>query len=84
MRCDALLSALNDYLDGDTRDVLCQAIRQHLAGCPACRVVIDNLRQTITLYRAGEAVSMPEGLHQRIREVLRRRWIEQMHGRVGA
>ena len=65
MRCDELLSALNEYLDGDTRSALCQALQEHLANCNSCRVVIDNIRQTITLYRVGEASPLPAGLHEK-------------------
>ena len=65
MKCQELLSALNDYVDGDTRSALCRALQEHLADCGSCRVVIDNIRQTITLYRAGETMPLPTGLHER-------------------
>ena len=55
MNCKDLLPALNDYVDGATQSALCRALREHLSGCQGCRLVIDNLRQTITLYKAGAA-----------------------------
>lgn len=74
MRCEELLGALNEYVDGDTRSALCQAIEEHLADCNPCRVVINNIRQTITLYRAGDVVPLPPGLHEKIRTIVQARW----------
>jgi predicted anti-sigma-YlaC factor YlaD len=74
MKCEELLGALNDYLDGETQSALCQALQEHLADCNPCRIVIDNIRQTITLYRAGDVVSLPAGLHERLRSIMRERW----------
>jgi predicted anti-sigma-YlaC factor YlaD len=74
MKCQELLSALNEYMDGETQSALCQALQEHLAHCSSCRVVIDNVRQTITLYRASEAMPLPTGLHEKIRSIMQERW----------
>jgi predicted anti-sigma-YlaC factor YlaD len=74
MKCEELLPALNEYVDGETQTALCQALREHLIDCNPCRLVIDNVRQTITLYKAGEIISLPPELHERLRQVLRQRW----------
>jgi predicted anti-sigma-YlaC factor YlaD len=74
MRCEELLSALNEYVDGETQSALCRALREHLADCNPCRIVIDNIRQTITLYRNSEVVCLPAGLHERLSAILRQRW----------
>ena len=74
MTCHELLRGLNDYVDGETQSALCQAIRTHLADCRPCRVVIDNLRQTITVYRAGQPTPLPAGLHATLRSILEQRW----------
>ena len=74
MKCQDLLGALNEHIDGETQSALCQSLREHLAGCPACRIVVDNVRQTITVYRAGAEVPLPEGLHEQLRSILRERW----------
>jgi len=76
MKCDEILSSINDYLDGETESALCRALRQHLVGCKTCRVVIDNLRQTITLYRAGQEIPLPQGLDERLQAIMRVRWAE--------
>lgn len=75
MNCRELLGALSEYEDGQTHSALCQAICAHLEHCENCRLVIDNIRQTITLYRAGAEESLPPALHQRLLGVMRRRWM---------
>jgi predicted anti-sigma-YlaC factor YlaD len=74
VRCQELLQALNEHLDGETQSALCRAFREHLAGCVACRVVIDNIHHTIAVYRGGELLPMPAGLHERIRSLMQDRW----------
>ncbi len=74
MKCKELLGAVNEYVDGETQSALCQALHEHLTGCNTCRVVIDNIRQTITLYRADEVVPLPAGLHERLHNIMRERW----------
>jgi predicted anti-sigma-YlaC factor YlaD len=73
MKCKELLGALNEYVDGETQSALCQALQEHLADCEPCRVVIDNIRQTITLYRVGEVMRLPAGLHEKILSIMRTR-----------
>ena len=80
MRCRELLRALNEYLDGETQSALCQALREHLADCNTCRIVIDNIRQTITLYRDSKETPLPTGLHGRILAIMRKRWAKELHG----
>ena len=77
MKCEDLLAALNDYVDGDRASALCQALEEHLADCNPCQVVIDNIHNTITLFKAGEPVALPEEAHHQLRRVLRERWVEQ-------
>jgi predicted anti-sigma-YlaC factor YlaD len=79
MKCDELLDAVNEYLDGETRSALCAALQGHLADCHSCRLVIDNLRQTITLYRSGESVGLPAGLHEELCAILRERWAAKFY-----
>ena len=53
MKCEELLAMLNDYVDGGVNPGVCDQFAQHLAGCNPCQVVVDNIRQTITLYKEG-------------------------------
>ena len=74
MNCDELLAALNEYVDGTVDPAVCDRFQEHLAGCNPCQVVIDNIRQTIQLYKAGEPYQMPAEFHQQLRQVLRAKW----------
>ena len=78
MSCDELLQALNDYVDGDVDPAVCKEFEQHLADCNPCQIVVDNIRNTISLYRAGEPYELPPEFHQRLRATLRRRWSQKM------
>jgi hypothetical protein len=76
MTCEELLKALNEYVDG-TLDLSlpeCQRFAEHLAGCNPCQVVVDNIRQTISLYKAGEPYAMPLEFQARLHQTLRERW----------
>jgi anti-sigma factor RsiW len=74
VKCEELLAALNDYVDGDLDPSVCEAFQEHLEGCNPCQIVVDNIRQTITLYKAGEPYEMPEEFYRRLSGMLRDRW----------
>jgi predicted anti-sigma-YlaC factor YlaD len=82
MKCEQLLEALNDYLDGESKSALCRALQEHLADCNQCRIVLDNIRQTITLCRAGERAHLPAELHEKTRSIMQIRWAAK-HRRAG-
>ena len=74
MKCEELLEALNEYVDGSIEPGICDEFREHLEGCDPCQIVVDNIRHTITLYRAGQPLELPSAFKDRLREVLRERW----------
>lgn len=76
MSCDTLLNILNDYIDGDIDPELRRDFEVHLHGCDACQIVVDNIRKTITLYKEGREVALPDTLHVRLNETLARQWKE--------
>jgi anti-sigma factor RsiW len=78
MNCDDLLKMLNEYVDGSGDPSLCTEFEKHLAGCNPCQVVVDNIRQTIWLYKDGQKYELPPSLHQRLQGLLRQRW-QTMH-----
>ena len=82
MNCDDLLLALNDYVDGAIEPAVCRQFESHLAGCNPCQVVVDNIRRTITLYKAGEPYELPEGFRDALRRTLRDRWKRKFPGEV--
>ena len=80
MKCDELLKALNDFVDGDIDPAICEEFEQHLSGCNPCQIVVDNIRQTITLYKNGQLYPLPEDLHARLCGSLRTKWQEKFGG----
>jgi RNA polymerase sigma-70 factor (ECF subfamily) len=74
MKCDELLALLSDYVDGDIPPGACADLEKHLAGCDPCQVVVDNIRKTITLYKAGEPYELPPEFQQRLHKLLEQQW----------
>ena len=68
--CAQLQSQLLDYLDGEAQEAVCRSIEEHLASCEDCRIVIDTLKKTITLYRIAPAENVPQEVHNRLVHVL--------------
>lgn len=65
--CRELLASLSDYVDGTLQEELCSEIEQHMMDCENCRIVVDTLRKTITLYRASAgAPAMPNDVRERL------------------
>ena len=60
-QCKSLLAYLSDFVDGELSDELCQEIIAHTAECENCRIVVDTLRKTISLYHecADEPANIP-------------------------
>lgn len=77
MSCEEILRALNEYVDGDTLSAVCREFAAHLAGCTPCQIVVDNIRNTIRLYKAGEPYPVPPEFSARLRDALRRKWAER-------
>jgi hypothetical protein len=76
MKCEELLALLNEYVDGTVDPSICREFEQHMAGCNPCQVVVDNIRKTITLYRAGQPYELPAHFRERLHSALRERWKE--------
>ena len=59
MKCEELLAALNQYVDGELDPGICDPFQEHLKGCNPCQIVVDNIRQTIKLYKAEDRLTCP-------------------------
>ena len=76
MTCEELLEALNAHVDGLELTEFCEKFAEHLAGCNPCQIVVDNIRQTISLYQAGQPYEMPAAFQERLQRSLKSRWEE--------
>jgi hypothetical protein len=74
MKCEELLAALNDYVDEDIDPGVCEAFEEHLKDCNPCQIVVDNIRRTITVYKAGEPFELPPEFHGHLCRRLRDKW----------
>ena len=74
MNCEDLMRQLNEYVDGTIDPAVCEQFNRHMADCNPCQVVVDNIRQTITLYRNGQPVELPNAFQSKLRNALRERW----------
>ena len=77
MKCEELLAMLNEYVDGGVDPGVCDQFEKHLAGCNPCQVVVDNIRQTITLYKDGQPYELPLPFRERLHSALRAKWSEK-------
>jgi anti-sigma factor RsiW len=48
--CKQLLGSLSEYVDGELDEELCNVLEHHLEDCEDCRIVVDTLRKTVSLY----------------------------------
>ncbi len=74
MKCEDLLAFLNEYVDGTVDPAICIEFEKHMAGCNPCQVVVDNIRQTITIYKQGQLVELPAPFRDRLHAALRQHW----------
>ena len=77
MQCEELLKLLNEYVDGTVAPAICAEFEKHMAGCNPCQVVVDNIRQTITLYQNGQPYKLPVAFRWRLHDALRKCWKEK-------
>jgi anti-sigma factor (TIGR02949 family) len=65
--CHELLGALSEYIDGALEQKLCADIERHLQGCENCRVVVDSLRKTVSLYQSiTPSPDVPNAVRERL------------------
>ncbi len=70
--CKQLLASIGDYVEGDLAPELCQEIERHISRCENCRVVVDTLNKTITLYHASaQEDQVPNEVRGRLFQVLK-------------
>lgn len=65
--CRDLLGVLSEFVDGALEQQLCDEIDRHLQTCEKCRIVIDSLRKTVSLYQqTAPAPEMPDDVRERL------------------
>jgi len=64
----SLITYLSDYVDGNLSEEFCLELEGHLAECENCRIVVDTLRKTISLYHicAEDPQEVPGTVRERL------------------
>ncbi|WP_300667822.1 anti-sigma factor [Desulfoluna sp.] len=70
--CLALFEKLSEYIDGETDEVTCKAIRAHIEACPCCTTCLETLKRTIGFCEEVKEVPVPAGFSQKLREALKK------------
>ena len=65
-----MLGNLSAFIDGELEAELCAEIEQHACGCQNCRLVIDTLRRTVTLYHDHGHEPLPDDVKSRLFDAL--------------
>jgi len=73
MDCREIFEGLSEYIDEELADKTCREIESHLKDCDNCRVVVNTLRKTVTLYREVPAPEIPGDVRTRLHAVIRLR-----------
>jgi anti-sigma factor (TIGR02949 family) len=65
--CRKLLDSLSAFHDGELPQELCAEIEEHMKNCDNCRIVVDTLGKTISLYQTtSEEITVPDDVRQRL------------------
>lgn len=73
-KCYDYIQGLNDYLDGEIDPKLCEEIERHIGECKNCRIMVDTLKQTVTLCREGKEEKLPKELESILNNILKEHW----------
>jgi anti-sigma factor RsiW len=55
MKHRRIIKEVSAFIDGELDEATQAELRKHVAACPRCRIYVDTVRKTITLYQAQEA-----------------------------
>lgn len=70
INCQQLLRELSNYLDGEVEPSLRDEIRQHLATCRRCSVLVDSTRKAVRIIADERVFTLPFGFSGRLEAFL--------------
>ena len=73
-KCHDYIDNLNDFLDGELDEALCQDIQKHIGECKNCRIMVDSMKMTVTLCREGKEEQLPPALENKLNNLLKQKW----------
>jgi hypothetical protein len=70
VHCREVIQQISEYLDAETARELAAELESHLVDCPNCRIYVDTVKKTITLYRSEKPLECPAEVRRRLHLVL--------------
>lgn len=70
MKCDDLIKYLSDYIDQNLDAELSDEVREHMATCEHCCIMLDTTQKTILLYKTAGREELPHSQRTRLFERL--------------
>ena len=64
--CLEMFKKLSEYIDGELDGLNCEELEKHLADCPACKICMMTLKQTVNLCREVKDNPVPEGFSHKM------------------
>lgn len=72
MKCKQFLLLASDYIDGTLSSIDIQKLEQHLTECQRCKIFVNTLKATISLYQSLSEI--PTSVHQTLHRTIREHW----------
>lgn len=69
--CPDVITRFSQQLEGEIGPSLCAELERHLAGCPRCHAVCDDLRAVLGQCRTLPAAPVPADVQHRVRVAVR-------------
>ncbi len=70
MTCEELYRRLTDHAEGVLAGDVCAEVDRHLAQCPACNEIRQDLEDLSRLCREQASIELPVGVRRRIEGLL--------------
>ena len=80
MDCNKTITEICRYLDGELDEALKHTLEAHLTYCNHCSAVYDSTRKTLELYCDGKLFELPEEVHTRLHDALKRK-LQRTHAK---
>ncbi len=71
MNCSEIFESLSEFIDEDLSEKTCSEIESHMAGCTNCRIVVNTLRKTVTLYHSMPREQLSGAARLRLHRVIK-------------
>ena len=81
--CKDFLRELNDYLDEVVDPSTRAELERHITECPNCWVLCDTTRKTISVYKGIDPQPLPQSVHERLMDAVRKRCGKHHHAADG-